>query len=119
MEFDGDNAIEIAVLGRNALEDPQLHCMSTIVYSFLNVPEVLGAQPTLKADLNPAGDICGVIGGGNLANGKKMGRRNLQVSSTALTVLAADGRGPQLMIRGGRAAAWRSSRPRSVRRWRF
>ena len=60
MEFDGDNAIEIAVLGRNALEDPQLHCMSTIVYSFLNVPEVLGAQPTLKADLNPAGDICGV-----------------------------------------------------------
>ena len=39
MEFDGDNAIEIAVLGRNALEDPQLHCMSTIVYSFLTSPK--------------------------------------------------------------------------------
>jgi len=41
MEFDGDNAIEIALLGRNALENPQLHRMSTIAYSFLNVPEVL------------------------------------------------------------------------------
>ena len=59
MEFDGDNAIELLFwVGMLSRIPSSLHEHHRIFVS--ERPEVLGAQPTLKADLNPAGDICGV-----------------------------------------------------------